>query len=113
MIHRTLLLLLLLPFFVARASGQEVPKKEAPEKLKLWNGKAPLGDGKFEDRDAQITVHKAEKPNGAALVICPGGGYGGLVAGAEGHGIAAWLNKHGITGVVLEYRLPKGQAYVP
>ena len=37
----------------------------------------------------------------------------GLVTGPEGHGIAAWLNRHGITGVVLEYRLPKGRPYVP
>src|SRR5262249_13269511 len=81
--------------------------------LKLWNGKAPLGDGKFEERDAQITVHKAQRPNGTAIVICPGGGYGGLVTGAEGHGIAAWLSRHGVTGVVLEYRLPKGHPYVP
>jgi acetyl esterase/lipase len=41
------------------------------------------------------------------------GGYGGLVTGAEGHGIATWLNRHGITGVVLEYRLPKGRSFVP
>ena len=47
------------------------------------------------------------------MVICPGGGYGGLVAGPEGHGIAKWLNTHGITGVVLEYRLPKGRSKVP
>jgi acetyl esterase/lipase len=51
--------------------------------------------------------------NGAALVICPGGGYGGLVTGAEGHGIAAWLNAQGIAGIVLEYRLPKGRPFVP
>ena len=38
---------------------------------------------------------------------------GGLVTGAEGHGIAEWLNKHGIAGVVLEYRLPNGRSYVP
>jgi len=47
------------------------------------------------------------------MVICPGGGYGGLVTGAEGHGIAAWLNTHGIAGIVLEYRLPKGNSFVP
>ncbi len=46
-------------------------------------------------------------------MICPGGGYGGLVTGAEGHGIAAWLNSHSITGVVLEYRLPAGRHQVP
>ena len=33
--------------------------------------------------------------------------------GAEGSGIAAWLNKWGVTGVVLKYRLPKGRAMVP
>lgn len=31
----------------------------------------------------------------------------------EGHGIARWLNKHGITGLVLEYRLPRGRSLVP
>lgn len=88
-------------------------KKAEPERLKLWNGNAPQGDGTFEKADALITVHRPEKPNGTAVVICPGGGYGGLVTGAEGHGIAAWLNKHGVTGVVLEYRLPKGRPFVP
>ena len=46
-------------------------------------------------------------------MICPGGGYGGLVVGAEGHGIAQWLNRHGIAGAVLEYRLPHGRPFVP
>jgi acetyl esterase/lipase len=84
-----------------------------PERLKLWNGTAPVDDGKTEKAEAWITVHRAEKPNGAAAVICPGGGYGGLVTGPEGHGIAKWLNGHGVTGVVLEYRLPKGRPFVP
>jgi uncharacterized protein (TIGR03067 family) len=98
---------------VAGKQPEAAPKKGAPEKLKLWNGRAPLGDGKFEQADAQITVHRPDKPNGTAIVICPGGGYGGLVTGAEGHGIAAWLNRHGITGIVLEYRLPAGRSFVP
>lgn len=84
-----------------------------PERLALWNNKAPIGDGKFSTEETWITVHRPARPNGAAVVICPGGGYGGLVTGAEGHGIAKWLNAHGITGVVLEYRLPKGRAFVP
>ena len=33
--------------------------------------------------------------------------------GSRGHGIAQWLNGHGITGVVLQYRLPKGRSFVP
>lgn len=84
--------------------------------LPLWTGEAPIdANYNMEPASGQITVHRppAGKANGAALVICPGGGYGGLVVGAEGHGIAAWLNAHGITGVVLEYRLPKGRQDVP
>jgi acetyl esterase/lipase len=84
-----------------------------PERRSLWEGRAPIGDGQFEDADATITVHRPQRPNGTAVVICPGGGYGALVVEPEGHGIAAWLNRHGITGVVLEYRLPVGRSFVP
>jgi acetyl esterase/lipase len=83
------------------------------QRIALWQGHAPVGNGDFEDAEAWITLHRPEQGNGAAIVICPGGGYGGLVTGAEGHGIAEWLNRHGVTGVVLEYRLPAGRAYVP
>jgi hypothetical protein len=81
------LLLLILPCTLAVATGQD--KKAEPETLKLWNGRAPVGEGKFEQAEARITVHRPEKPNGTAVVICPGGGYRGLVSGPEGHGIAA------------------------
>ncbi len=72
-----------------------------------------MGNGRFQDANVTVTVHHPARPNGAAIVICPGGGYGGLVMGAEGHGIAAWLNRYGIIGVVLEYRFPKGNPAVP
>jgi acetyl esterase/lipase len=84
-----------------------------PTVVHLWNGNAPIGDGKSEDADTKITVHRPANANGTAIVICPGGGYGVLVTGGEGHGIAEWLNQHGITGIVLEYRLPKGRSLVP
>ena len=86
---------------------------EKPLRVGIWGGKAPVGDGKFQEAEVFITVHRPAKQNGAACVICPGGGYGGLVTGAEGHGIADWLGKHGVTGVVLEYRLPAGRTFVP
>ncbi len=112
--HGTRLLLATIAFLASGAvRADDPPKKAEPERLKLWNNNAPQGDGTFEKTDAFITVHRPEKPNGTAVVICPGGGYGGLVTGAEGHGIAAWLNRHGVTGVVLEYRLPKGRPFVP
>jgi len=86
-----------------------------PPRLLLWPDGAPTGDGKTEKADVPITVHlpPADKATGAAVVICPGGGYGGLVTGAEGHGIAAWLNGHGVAGIVLEYRMPRGRCEVP
>jgi acetyl esterase/lipase len=86
----------------------------AGDRLPLWPaGQAPLGDGRSEASSAAITVHHPQHANGTAMVICPGGGYGGLVTGPEGHGIAEWLVGHGITGVVLEYRLPAGRPEVP
>ena len=40
-----------------------------------------------------------------AIVVCPGGGYGGHAMDHEGRQIGQWLNNHGITGVILKYRL--------
>ena len=91
------------------------PGPPTAEKLALWPGPAPVGDGSTQPTTAALTVHRpqAGQANGCAVVICPGGGYGGLVVGAEGHGIAQWLNQHGIAGIVLEYRLPSGRPFVP
>src|SRR4051812_1858781 len=49
---------------------------------------------------------------GAAMVICPGGGYGGL-APHEGAGYAEWLAKNGVAGFVLKYRLGSGGYHHP
>lgn len=86
-----------------------------PLRLSLWPSDAPLGDGTFEKKDPTIFVHLPDpaKANGLAMVICPGGGYGRKVMGPEGHGIADWLNEHGIAGVVLDYRLPAGNYHRP
>jgi acetyl esterase/lipase len=101
------------PFLALIALTLSAAAAENPERLPLWPSEAPVGDGSVDPANAFITIHPAPKPNGAAVIICPGGGYGGLVTGAEGHGIAAWLNGHGIAGIVLEYRLPKGRSEVP
>jgi len=108
-------MLMLVLLFAAAGAEQTPAADEAnqPLRVSLWNGRARLGDGKTEQADAWLTVHRPEHANGAAIVICPGGGYGGLVTGGEGHGIAKWLNRHGVTGAVLEYRLPAGRPYVP
>lgn len=99
--------------FIAGSAFARDKQDNQPKRIGLWNKRAPVGDGLFQDADAWITVHRPEKATGAAVVICPGGGYGGLMTGPEGHGIAKWLNGHGVTGVVLEYRLPAGRSSVP
>lgn len=104
---------ILLSAAVIVSSGICAAADETPQVMPLWTDRAPIGEGQFEDAGGIITVHLPTKGNGTAIVICPGGGYGGLVTGAEGHGIAKWLNEHGIAGIVLEYRLPKGRPYVP
>lgn len=74
----------------------------------LWEKGAPGATGSEEKDIPTLTVFKpAQNANGAAIVICPGGGYGGL-APHEGKDYAEWLAKHGITGFVLKYRLGSG-----
>lgn len=48
-----------------------------------------------------------ERDNGAAVAICPGGGYSILAWDLEGEEVAAWLNTLGVTGIVLKYRVPR------
>jgi acetyl esterase/lipase len=56
-----------------------------------------------------ITIYRPAKDidTGAAVVICPGGGYWNLYWQLEGEEIAAWLNTIGVTGVILKYRVPR------
>jgi len=48
-----------------------------------------------------------EKSNGAAVVICPGGGYSVVAIGHEGFDVARQFNDMGVTAFVLKYRLPR------
>jgi acetyl esterase/lipase len=59
-------------------------------------------------QEPNMTVFLPSRQNatGMALVICPGGGYGGLAYDWEGTDIAKWLNANGIAAIVLKYRLP-------
>lgn len=57
-----------------------------------------------------FTVYQAGNSKPApAVIISPGGGYGGLAYNKEGTEVAAWLNTLGITGVVLKYRVPNNR----
>ncbi|MDP3070481.1 MAG: alpha/beta hydrolase [Opitutaceae bacterium] len=56
----------------------------------------------------QLAVYRPakEKDTGAAVLICPGGGFNILAYDLEGTEVAAWLNSIGVTGIVLKYRVP-------
>lgn len=48
--------------------------------------------------------------SGAAVLLCPGGGYSILAAGHEGSDLAKWFNERGVAAFVLKYRLPNEKA---
>jgi acetyl esterase/lipase len=72
----------------------------------LWPGGAPGALGNVSNDIPTLTAYlpSADKASRAAIVVCPGGGYGGL-ASHEGHDYALYLNQHGVTAFVLRYRL--------
>jgi acetyl esterase/lipase len=86
--------------------------QQAPERFSVATGKI-LAEGEKPAGEAVMTLYHPAKPNGAAVVIYPGGGYTTLVVEPEGHRIAKWFGEHGITGVVVEYRLPNGNSELP
>lgn len=54
----------------------------------------------------RMVVFRPDRPNGAAVMITPGGGYTRIVVDKEGYEIARWLTARGFTAFVLFYRLP-------
>jgi acetyl esterase/lipase len=72
----------------------------------LWPDGAPGALGATTNDLPTLTAYLPEATNttGAAMVICPGGGYSHLAA-HEGNDYALWLNQHGVTCFVLKYRL--------
>ena len=86
------------------APGTPAPVSEATRKL--------LGaDGKSTNRvtnvtDPEITLYRPEKPNGASVIVAPGGGYRFLSYLHEGKLVCEWLNSIGVTAVLLKYRTP-------
>ena len=95
-------LLVLLPLLCTAALTQAQPANLFP----LWPAGAPGALGKDDKDVPTLTPYlpDAAKATGAAIVICPGGGYAHL-ANHEGEHYARWLNEHGVAGFVLKYRL--------
>jgi acetyl esterase/lipase len=100
-----------------------------PIVVDLWPGKAPgdagisgeetsrvypsplVGPTKLITNVTQPTLTIYPPPKGhntqTAMIICPGGGYWNLFWELEGEEVAHWLNAHGMTGMILKYRVPR------
>ncbi len=91
--------------FALPAMGRQQPLAQHQE-IRLWQSDAPgaLGTGPADIPTLTVYLPDAQHATGAAIVVCPGGGYQGL-ADHEGRPIAEWLNESGITAFVLRYRL--------
>ena len=73
----------------------------------LWPGGAPGAQGTEDIDKPSLTPYLAPagRGTGTAVIVCPGGGYGGLSMDKEGDQIARWLNSLGVSAFVLKYRL--------
>jgi acetyl esterase/lipase len=106
----------------------------AADPIKLWPGKAPgetkdIGPEKLTEpkkgqadvkrlgnvSEPTVTIYSPpkDKANGTAVVVAPGGGYSILAIEHEGSDVCEWLNKLGVTAVLLKYRVPKREAQTP
>ncbi|GAB3506034.1 hypothetical protein GCM10027341_38550 [Spirosoma knui] len=82
-----------------------IPGVQIPEKSEAGN------DGIQRISNVSVPTITAylpskDKATGAAIMVCPGGGYSILASGHEGEDIARWFNTLGIAAFVLKYRLP-------
>lgn len=83
-----------------------------PETSPLWRDGAPGAVGAEPKDIPQVIAYRlpaSDKPT-AALVILPGGGYGGLAMDHEGHQIARWANELGMSAFICDYR-HRGKGY--
>ncbi|MBI4889101.1 MAG: alpha/beta hydrolase [Acidobacteria bacterium] len=78
---------------------------QAPVTELLWPEGAPGALGDSDADKPALTFYLAPNPNGAAVLVCPGGGYGGLAMDHEGKQIGEWFNSFGVSAFVLKYRL--------
>lgn len=100
------------------ASLGQAAELGAPETIPLWPEGVPgarPGLGPEQDKHGSLTnisvptltvfAPAVDRPNGTAVIVCPGGGYSHLAMMREGVQYAQWLSTLGVTAFVLKYRL--------
>lgn len=117
---KRLLTLALLLLAVGFAQAQPKPivvdlwPDGAPKENGLTGPEQPLENGRVANISrATLYVYPASAPDAPAIISCPGGGYRRLAMNHEGHDMATWFNKQGITYAVLKYRMPNGDIGIP
>lgn len=125
MIRKSILLCLIVNCIIGVAMAQDSPillfPKGAPDETTKLIEKADNDGGKTGGEtvlritnvsEPTITIYSApeEVATGAAIVVCPGGGYSILAYDLEGDEICEWLNNLGITAVLLKYRVPRRES---
>ena len=99
------ILLCLLTLSLLTAVFPAIALPQAP--VRLWSGAAPGAHGTTPNDIPTLAPYLPDSAlaTGAAVVICPGGGYYGLAIDHEGAAYALWLNQSGVAAFVLKYRL--------
>lgn len=94
------------------ASGFSLLLAAEPKTELLWPAGAPgkLGDADKDKPTLIIYLPEKQMATGCGIVVCPGGGYGGLAMDHEGHQIARWLNSFGVAAFICDYR-HRGKGY--
>ena len=78
--------------------------RQPDEILPLHPDGAPEAQGTAREDNPWLELYRPPNPTGAAVLVCPGGGYAGRAA-HEATPVALWLNTLGITAVVVHYRV--------
>lgn len=110
------LLLLVAGYAVAQPKPIEIDlwPNGAPKENGLTGPEQPLENGRVANISrATLYIYPAPTKNAPAIISCPGGGYRRLAMNHEGHDMATWFNKQGITYAVLKYRMPNGDIAIP
>ncbi len=81
--------------------GEEAPKPNRPGSKKI------IRLGNVSKPTIALFPAPKDKATGAAVVVCPGGGYSILAYDLEGTEVCEWLNSIGVTGILLKYRVPR------
>lgn len=95
---------------------QPLYPKGAPDSNGLKQEDVKINDhAKNGAVDADYFVYLPEKSRATrqAVIVTPGGGYGGVAHNHEGFQVAKWLNEQGIAAIVLRYRMPNGHDEIP